>query len=156
MTGACCARRWRATVATIRNRSAGRDVTFDIDVPDETILWGDSRRLAQVTDELLANDLDWADDGTRIIVTVSTDGPAAQLTVSNTGPVIPAAERERLFQRFFRTPSAISHAIPGAGLGLSLARVIVEQHGGTITAGTGDEPPGTTITVRLPTERPDK
>ncbi|BEL01849.1 hypothetical protein Q0Z83_000400 [Actinoplanes sichuanensis] len=146
----------RATVATIRNRSAGRDVTFDIDVPDETILWGDSRRLAQVTDELLANALDWADDGTRIIVAVSTDGPAAQLTVSNTGPVIPTAERERLFQRFFRTPSAISNAIPGTGLGLSLARVIVEQHGGTIIAGTGDEPPGTTITVRLPTERPGR
>ncbi|MEU8241101.1 ATP-binding protein [Actinoplanes missouriensis] len=146
----------RATVATIRNRSAGRDVTVDIDVPDETILWGDSRRLAQVTDELLANALDWADNGTRIIVAVSTDGSAAQLTVSNTGPVIPAAERERLFQRFFRTPSAISNAIPGTGLGLSLARVIVEQHGGTITAGTGDGPPGTTITVRLPTERPGR
>jgi signal transduction histidine kinase/PAS domain-containing protein len=146
----------RAAVAAVRTRSTGRDVTFDIDVPDETILWGDPGRLAQVADELLANALDWADDGTRVIVALSTGGSVARLTVSNTGPVIPASEREQLFQRFFRTRSAISNAIPGTGLGLSLARVIIEQHGGTITTGTDDDPPGTTITVRLPTERPGR
>jgi signal transduction histidine kinase/PAS domain-containing protein len=144
----------QAATATIRTRTADKDVTFDTDAPDEAILWGDPRRLGQVVDELLTNALDWADDGSRITATVTTDGPATQLTVSNTGQVIPAAERERLFQRFFRTHGALTNAVPGTGLGLSLARTIIEQHGGTIAATTDDDPPGTTITVRLPTDRP--
>ncbi|MDI6104136.1 GAF domain-containing protein [Actinoplanes sp. NEAU-A12] len=144
----------RAAAAAFRTRFTGKDVTFDIDGPDEAILWGDPRRLTQVVDELLTNAVDWADDGSRIIATVTTDGPATQLTVSNTGQVIPAAEREQLFQRFFRTQGALTNAVPGTGLGLSLARTIIEQHGGTITATSDDDPPGTTITVRLPTDRP--
>ena len=143
----------RAAVAAVRARTVGQDVTFADDLPGEAILWGDPRRLAQVVDELLANALDWADDGTRVSATVRTDGPSTRLTVSNTGQVIPAAERERLFQRFFRTQQAVTNAVPGTGLGLSLARTIVELHGGTITATTDDDPPGTTITVRLPTDR---
>jgi signal transduction histidine kinase/PAS domain-containing protein len=144
----------QAATATTGTRFADEDVTVDIVVPGEAILWGDPRRLAQVVDELLTNALHWADKGSRITATVTTDGPATQLTVSNTGPVIPAAERERLFQRFFRTQHAITNAVPGTGLGLSLARTIIEQHGGTITATTDDDPPGTTITIRLPTDRP--
>jgi signal transduction histidine kinase len=144
----------RAATAAARTRVADKDVTFDVDVPEEAIMWGDPRRLTQVVDELLTNALDWADDSSRITATVTTDGPISQLTVSNTGQVIPAAERERLFQRFFRTQHAITNAVPGTGLGLSLARTIIEQHAGTITATTDDDPPGTTITVRLPTDRP--
>ncbi|WP_433789696.1 ATP-binding protein [Actinoplanes sp. CA-252034] len=144
----------QTAAATIRTRFADNDVTFDIDVPDEAILWGDERRLIQVVGELLTNAADSADDGSHITATVTTDGPATQLTVSNTGQVIPSAERERLFQRFFRTQGAITNAVPGTGLGLSLARTIIEQHGGTITATTDHDPPGTTITVRLPNDRP--
>lgn len=101
----------QAAIADVRARVADKDVTFDIDVPDEAIVWGDPRRLAQVVNELLSNALDWADAGSRIIVTVTSEGPVAQLTVSNTGQVIPAAEHERIFQRFSvpagpsRTPS---------------------------------------------------
>ncbi|MEU4625459.1 ATP-binding protein [Actinoplanes sp. NPDC023801] len=143
----------RAAADTARTRLADKDVTVDVDVPDEAVLWGDPRRLAQVVDELLANAVDWADDASHIRATVIADGPATLLTVSNTGQIIPAAERERLFQRFFRTQDALTNAVPGTGLGLSLARTIIEQHGGTITATTDDNPPGTTITVRLPAER---
>jgi signal transduction histidine kinase/PAS domain-containing protein len=143
----------RTATATVRTRSTDKDITFDVDLPDEAILWGDPQRLAEVVDELLSNAVAWADDGSRITATVTTDGPIAQLAVSNTGQVIPAAERERLFQRFFRTHGAITNAVPGTGLGLSLARTIIELHGGTITATTDEDPPGTTITVRLSTDR---
>ncbi|MEU8655356.1 sensor histidine kinase [Actinoplanes philippinensis] len=144
----------QAAADTVRTCFPDKDVTLDIDVPGEAILWGDPRRLAQVIDELLANAFHWADDASHITATVAPDGPTILLTVSNTGQVIPAAERERLFQRFFRTQGALTNAVPGTGLGLSLARTIIEQHGGTITAATDDDPPGTTITARLPTSRP--
>jgi signal transduction histidine kinase/PAS domain-containing protein len=130
------------------------DATLDLEVPDQAILWGDPARLAQVVDELLANAFTWVDDTGWVTVTVTTDGPITQLKVSNTGTVIPAAERDRLFDRFFRTASAGQRAIPGTGLGLSLARTIVEQHGGAITATSDETRPGTTLTVRLPTQPP--
>ncbi|HYN96865.1 MAG TPA: PAS domain-containing sensor histidine kinase [Pilimelia sp.] len=128
--------------------------TLRLDIPDHAILWGDPARLTQVVNELLANAFTWVDDNGSVTVTVTTDGPITQLSVSNTGSVIPAAERDRLFDRFFRTASAGQRAIPGTGLGLSLARTIVERHGGTITAICDETRHDTTLTVRLPTQAP--
>jgi signal transduction histidine kinase len=73
--------------------------------------------------------------------------------VSNTGNRIPADERDRLFDMFFRSDTARHGGIPGTGLGLTLARTIVEQHGGTITVSEPDEA-ATTFTIRLPTGQP--
>ena len=140
--------------ATRARHATEKTFDLELDLPEQAALWGDSDRLAQVVDELLSNAVTWADEGGRIAVTVSTLGPITELTVSNTGPVIPAAERDRLFDRFFRTASAEQRAIPGTGLGLSLARTIIEQHGGSVTATNDDTPAGTTITVRLPTRAP--
>jgi signal transduction histidine kinase len=144
----------RAGAARAVDHATDKTVDVDLDLPERTPLWGDPGRLSQVIDELLANAVAWAADGSRIAATVSTEGPTTQLTVSNTGPAIPEAERDRLFDRFFRTASAGQRAIPGTGLGLSLVRTIVEQHGGAVTATSDDHPSGTTITVRLPTEAP--
>ena len=79
----------RAAATAIRTGCADKDVTFDVDLPDETFLWADPHRLTQVVDELLANALAWADDGSHITVAVSTDGLITQLAVSNTGQVHP-------------------------------------------------------------------
>jgi two-component system, OmpR family, phosphate regulon sensor histidine kinase PhoR len=61
---------------------------------------------------------------------------------------IPPDERGELFRRFFRSTITLDRRIPGNGLGLALARVIVERHHGTVTAEHRD--PGTAIIVRLP------
>jgi signal transduction histidine kinase/PAS domain-containing protein len=144
----------RAGVAKARHHATGKTFDLDLNLPEQALMWGDPGRHSQVIDELLSNAVTWADEGSRIAATVTTAGPITQLTVSNTGPVIPTAERDRLFDRFFRTASAGQRAIPGTGLGLSLARTIVEQHGGAVTATSDDTPAGTTITVRLPTRAP--
>jgi signal transduction histidine kinase len=71
------------------------------------------------------------------------------LRVSDTGIGIPHAEQEKLFTRFFRSSLAQERAIPGSGLGLSIAHAIVEKHGGTMTV-ESEPGEGTTFQVRLP------
>ncbi|MFI5843520.1 ATP-binding protein [Catenuloplanes sp. NPDC051500] len=110
---------------------------------------GDAERLRQVVDELLTNALTWTDDDATVGVQVRADDRTAVLTVSNAGERISVEEHARLFEMFFRGRSAHHRGLPGAGLGLTLARVIVELHGGTLTAGQPEDPV-TTMTVRLP------
>lgn len=145
----------RDTVATAHPAAVERDITLRVELPAAALLWADPGRLRQVVDELFANAFTWAGDGGQISVRVAVDPATTVLTVGNSGPGIPAGERHRLFERFFRTTAARNLAIPGTGLGLSLARAIVEQHGGTIEL---DEPTGagTSFTVRLPTRQPPR
>ena len=65
------------------------------------------------------------------------------------GDGIPAADRERILERFFRTAIAMRQAIQGTGLGLTITKAIVEAHHGTIAVDSG-EGRGSTFTVRLP------
>ena len=74
-------------------------------------------------------------------------------TVADTGIGIPAAERPRLFRRFYRASTALDRSIPGTGLGLVITRTIIERHHGTITV-TDHTGPGTTFTIALPTKPP--
>jgi signal transduction histidine kinase len=80
-------------------------------------------------------------------VTVSSEGGWARLTVADDGPGIAPDERERIFERFYR--SDVARAGQGAGLGLSIARWIVDQHGGRILAGEGPDG-GAAMYVDLP------
>ena len=76
------------------------------------------------------------------------DGQAV-LTVADTGMGIPAADLERIFERFYRTAAATRQVIPGTGLGLAIARAIADAHDGAITVESTDGR-GSTFTVRLP------
>jgi two-component system phosphate regulon sensor histidine kinase PhoR len=62
---------------------------------------------------------------------------------------VPDAEQQRLFERFFRSSSATSRAVPGAGLGLTIVKTIVEAHGGSVGL-TSREGEGTSVRVALP------
>ncbi len=83
-------------------------------------------------------------------INLHVDDLAAVLTVSKTGEPLRAGECARLFEHFFRGDSTRFRGLPGTGLGLTLARAITEQHGGTIAVSEPDEAV-TTFTVRLPT-----
>jgi PAS domain S-box-containing protein len=107
----------------------------------------DSKRIAQVFDNLISNAIKFTPSGGSVEVSVSSDESAIVASVSDTGCGIPQSEQSRLFERFFRS-SATSN-LPGTGLGLTIVRAIVEGHGGSITF-ESTEARGTTFTFSLP------
>ncbi|GGN85551.1 hypothetical protein GCM10010112_66090 [Actinoplanes lobatus] len=140
----------RQAVEAARGR-ADRDVTITVDAPATMPIRGDPERLRQVADELLNNALIWAPEHSTVGVRLAADAYAAVLDVANIGEPIPASERGHLFDLFFRGGAVRHSGIPGSGLGLTLARAVVEQHGGTITVSDPAEPL-TVFTVNLPTQ----
>lgn len=105
----------------------------------ETI--ADRSQLLRVVDNLVANAVKFTPEGGTVRLAARRDGDAAVVEVADTGPGIPPAEQQDLFNRFYRGSSAIAKAIPGSGLGLAISQVIAEAHGSTIqlesTAGAG-------------------
>jgi PAS domain S-box-containing protein len=112
-------------------------------------LSADPTRIAQLLGNLLSNAVKFTPDGGRIEVRLGKEGDQVVLAVTDSGVGIPAADRERIFERFYRTAIARRQAIQGTGLGLTITKAIVEAHHGTITV-DGDEGRGSTFTVCLP------
>ena len=116
-----------------------------VTVADGTTIAGDEDAIRQLIWILLDNAMRHA--RSRVLVTLSSEGDWARLTVADDGPGIAAEEREHVFERFYRSDrSRTGH---GAGLGLSIARWIAEQHRGRILAGEGPRG-GAAMYVDLP------
>ncbi len=125
-------------------------VLLHTDMPTTLFVNADPHRLRQIIDELLGNAIKYNLNGEDIHLGVhDRDSGVVEITVTDAGLGIPALERERLFSRFYRADNARHSTFQGAGLGLTLVRVLVEAHGGTITIDP-DHQPGTRIVVRLP------
>ncbi|MBN1193632.1 MAG: HAMP domain-containing protein [Coriobacteriia bacterium] len=99
-------------------------------------------------DNLLSNAITYTENG-EVAVSVEADEDTVTINVADTGIGIPAADIERVFERFYRVDRARSRASGGTGLGLSLVRNVAEQAGGTVGI-TSDPGTGTTVTLRLP------
>jgi PAS domain S-box-containing protein len=109
----------------------------------------DQMRIAQMLGNLISNAVKFTPDGGSIEVRLSLEDDQVVLAVADTGVGIPAADREQIFERFFRTAIAKRQVIPGTGLGLTISKEIVEAHGGTITADSR-EGRGSTFRIHLP------
>jgi two-component system, OmpR family, sensor kinase len=98
----------------------------------------DPDRIAQVVRNLVRNAVEHTREGDGLVrvVVLPKSGDRLEIAVEDDGPGVPVAQRDRIFDRFQRTDSARARAIGGAGLGLAIARAIVEAHGGRIYAGT--------------------
>lgn len=141
------------SVAAARPAAEAKSVTITLrsDVSSAPLV-GDADRLRQAIDHLITNAVTYTLEGGTVAVHLAYDGLAYEVTVADTGIGIPPAEREQLFQRFFRASNTRSRGIPGTGLGLSISRTIVERHAGAITL-RDHAGPGTTFQVRLPAAR---
>jgi signal transduction histidine kinase len=139
----------RDAVASARPRAETAGVELDLVVDDAPHVSGEAVRLAQLLDNLVSNAIKFTPAGGQVEVRLFARGGNTCVQVSDTGIGIPEEEREKLFERFFRSQSALERQIQGTGLGLYISKAIVEAHGGRIGLG-GDEGKGTTFVVELP------
>jgi signal transduction histidine kinase len=128
---------------------APRRIRLGLEAESPGAVLGDPGRLGQALDALISNALKVTPDGGRVDVRVTRRGGAAVVEVADSGPGIPAEERERVFQRFFRTTGAARRQVQGVGLGLTVVKAIVDAHGGTVAV-DGEDGRGAIFRVELP------
>lgn len=116
--------------------------------PEPVRLRLDPLRIRQVLDNLLTNAAVHTPAGTRVSVEVSVASGAAVVRVADSGPGIPAADQEQVFDRFYRVDKARSRDRGGSGLGLAVALSLVRAHGGTVELTS--RPGATAFTIRIP------
>jgi signal transduction histidine kinase len=142
-----------ATVEQALPAAAERGVELLLEADGRLPLEADAGRLRQVLDNLVSNALKFTPSGGMVTLAARNgDGPI-RVEVTDTGIGIPTEEVGQVFSRFYRASSATRRSIPGTGLGLVIARAIVEDHGGTISL-ESTEGEGTRVTVTLPASSP--
>jgi signal transduction histidine kinase len=135
------------TAAELSYLAEERGVTLDRTIVQNIQVQGDALRLRQLLLILLDNALKHTPDGGTVRLELSARGGRARLQVVDSGPGIAAADLPHIFDRFYQADHARTGQ--GSGLGLSIARWIVDAHGGSIQAGNA-APHGATFTVTLP------
>lgn len=124
-------------------------VPLTVEVPAEagTVL-GDPRHLRRALVNVVSNAIKFSPTGTPVVVQASRLGNLARIAVHDTGIGVPHEDRHRIFDREFCAHNAISEGLAGAGLGLTVAKTVIDRHDGTISALANGS--GTTITMTLP------
>src|SRR5438105_14906368 len=120
-----------------------------LDAPDNVLVAGDDTRLRQVLGNLVRNALVHTPARTPVEIAVTTQNGTARLSVTDHGPGLPAADRERIFEPFYRADASRSRDSGGAGLGLSIVSAVVAAHGGRVQVKESSGG-GATFEVQLP------
>ena len=136
-----------AAQAAAQSKGVGVERVIEPGVPP---IHGDAGRLQQVVGNLLANAIKFTPDGGRIETTLERSGSRARIRVRDTGSGIRPEFLPFIFERFRQADTTSTRKQKGLGLGLAIARHIVEMHGGSIEAASGGEGQGSTFTVTLP------
>jgi signal transduction histidine kinase len=118
----------------MRARAEQKNVALSCHGEGPATIRGDRRRLLQLLDNLISNGIKFTLESGVVEIRVAQAGPDVSIEVLDTGIGIEPGEEERVFERFYRSPGAVSAQVPGTGLGLFIARAVVEAHGGRISA----------------------
>ncbi len=124
------------SVEAVRPRAEAKGVAVSLDAqPEFPLIEMDRTRMAQVIGNLLENAIQHTPEGGHVTVRLeAVESAAARVTVADTGEGIPPEDIPRVFERFYRVDASRSRATGGVGLGLTIAKQLVEAHGGTIRA----------------------
>src|SRR5664280_1695754 len=137
------------TAAADRFRGKGVDLIIQA-VPEQLPVVVDPDRIGQVLGNLLDNALRHTPAGGQVTLRAQASGQTVTIAVSDTGEGIPAEHLPHLFERFYRVDSARDRVHGGSGIGLAIAKALVEAHGGQIAATSAGPGRGSTLQVTLP------
>jgi signal transduction histidine kinase len=146
----------RTAVASVAPLAQSRHQPIEVAAsPDPAFVYGDARRLEQALVNLLSNAVKYSPDGAPIRVTVSSSAGEVSWSITDRGHGIRPDDRARLFERFFVARRDRTEASAGIGLGLPIALLIVQAHGGRIEV---ESRPGrgSTFRVTVPTTGPEE
>jgi signal transduction histidine kinase/ActR/RegA family two-component response regulator len=143
----------RSAVDTVRPMLDAKKQELSLDLPDSNVLVNaDSVRLSQVLSNLLNNATKYTPAKGRIALSVAVDGEVVRIQVTDNGKGISARTLPLIFMMFAQAEDSDMHGQSGLGVGLSLAKRLVELHGGMIYADSRGAGHGSTFTVQLPIE----
>jgi PAS domain S-box-containing protein len=137
-------------VEAIAPTAAGKHIVLEVRATDPVMVMGDQTRLRQVVWNLLSNAVKFTPVGGRVTVNVRAEDGEAELQVTDTGIGIPDAFLPYVFDKFRQADASFTRQHGGLGLGLAIARHLIELHGGSIAARSAGEGAGATFVVRLP------
>lgn len=109
-----------------------KDQYIDIQIDEKLQIYADSQKIARVFNNILKNAYHYGDEKTQITVEAKEDDLYTNVWISNIGETIPEDKLQCIFEQFYRLDASRSSFTGGAGLGLSIAKLIVEQHYGII------------------------
>ncbi len=143
-----------ATEARLRHQFEEKDVILKITLPNDLPqVLADEDRIGQVLLNLAGNALQYTPPGGKVQVTAAAQRGEVYIAVSDSGMGIPAEHLPHLFTRFYRVDKSRSRAGGGSGIGLTIAKYLVEAQGGSIWAQSEGAGRGSTFTFSLPTAR---
>ena len=140
----------RDVIGSFAARADAQDVDLGAEAPLSVLVTGRSSELRSLVANLIDNALRYAPPQTAVTVSLREASGAVELAVEDAGPGIPVEQREHVMRRFQRVDGDLS---AGSGLGLPIAKAIVERHNGSLAlheARPGRQPPGLRVQVRLP------
>jgi signal transduction histidine kinase len=135
---------------TSADRFATAGITLETELKTDAQVLVDPDRIGQVLTNLLDNALRYTPAGGTVRIACSARGPWVEFVVTDTGDGIAPEHLSHVFDRFYRSDAARTRERGGSGIGLSIARALVQAHGGEITAASAGPGLGAQFTVRLP------
>ena len=135
-------------VRLMQTLASERSVRLDVRIEEAVELEGDTGHLKRALLNVIENALKYSPSGEVVLIELTRLAEVAVVRITDRGPGIDSADREHVFERFYRSPGARLEQ-DGSGLGLAIAKELIEAHGGRITLST-PEVAGTIVTVSLP------